>query len=138
QLPFLMQTDLSFFMPGNLIFTLDFTKDETGHITRMVAFKRDQWKKVNKVTPTPAALRQYAGKYQSKDDPDNQISIIARDSALVVKQAWDGKETAYEAVAENFFFNNAASSPLEFVRDANGGIKVVRLFGNNDFIPVGH
>ena len=136
-LDFVPDSELSFFMPGNLLFTLQFTKDAGGAVTEMVAFKRDHWKKINTVVPTLAALRHYEGKYRSKDDPDNQISIVARDSGLVVKQAWDGKEIAFAQISETFFYNDAGALSLE-LELGDGKVTGVRLFGNSEFTHVLH
>lgn len=136
ELAFLMQSDLSFYFLGNKVLTIDFSKDDAGQVTRMVFFRRDHWKKTNKVTLTPAAIRQYEGKYRSRDDPDNQLQLIARDSNLVVKQVWDGKEIALTPISDLFFYNDVQSYPLQVKRSPDGKVKSILILSSQEFDKV--
>jgi hypothetical protein len=136
EIPFLPESELAFFTKTMPTFSLDFSKDKDGSITQVVAFKRDVWVKTNKSALTPAILKTYEGKFRSKDDPDNEIRIIAKDSSLVIKQLWDGKETVVQPLTDTYFYNNALSLPLQIVKDGAGKISQVVWLMTNVFNKV--
>jgi hypothetical protein len=128
---FVPESELAFFTRAMPLFSLDFSKDRDGNITKVVAFKRDVWVKTNKPALTPAVLKTYEGKFRSKDDPDNEIRIIAKDSSLVIKQLWDGKETVVQPLTDTYFYNNAQSLALQIIKGGDGKIgQVVWLMTN--------
>jgi hypothetical protein len=131
EISFLPESELSFFSKQIPQFSLDFSKDKDGIITQVVAFKRDVWIKTNKPALTPAILKTYEGKYLSQDDPDNEISITATDSNLVVRQLWDKKDRVLEPLTTIYFNNTDRSFPLVVVKDDQGNvIQVVLMTGN--------
>jgi len=127
EIMFVPESELSFFSSEIPKFSLDFSKDNNGNITQVLAFKHDVWLRAKKPTLTPAILATYQGKYQSEDDPDNQIRIIARDSTLVIKQLWDGKETVVTPLGETYFNNAALNLPLQIVKSPEGKVSQVVL-----------
>jgi hypothetical protein len=127
---FVPESELSFFTRSMPLFSLDFSKDKDGNITRVLAFKRDVWIKTNKLAITPAILKSYEGKYRSKDDPDNEIRIIARDSNLVVRQLWDKKDNVVQALTATYFNDQTRSFPLVIAKDQEGKVSQVVLLGN--------
>jgi len=78
----------------------------------------------------------YEGKYQSKDDPDNEIQLIAADTGLVVRQLWDKKEFALEPVTNSYFYNQQRSYPLHIITDEKGHVEGVLLLGSEFFKKV--
>ncbi|HEV9038671.1 MAG TPA: hypothetical protein VGQ51_18670 [Puia sp.] len=136
ELSFVIQSDSSFYLTGNPVGTLDFSKDDSGHIVEMVFFKQQFWVKIKKVALTTATIRQYEGKFQSRDDPDNQLRLIAQDSNLVVKQVWDGKEIVLSPLTETFFYNEAQSYPLAIVLGADGKVKSIMILSSQEFDKV--
>jgi hypothetical protein len=127
ELSFQPDTDSSFFMVGQPMFTLDFKKDAGGKITGFTAFKRDVWKRTVKPTLTTAQLAALAGKYRSKDDPDNLIELSALDNHLIVKQLWDKKQITLDALADGYFYNDAESYSLQQTKDRDGNPAILLL-----------
>jgi hypothetical protein len=136
EINFLPESELSFFSRQVPQFPLDFSKDKDGIITQVLAFKRDVWIKQNKPALTPAILKTYEGKYRSKDDPDNEISITATDSNLVVRQLWDKKDRVLQPLTEIYFNNQDRSFPLVIVKDQQGKVSQVVLLTGNVFMKV--
>jgi hypothetical protein len=133
EIPFLPESELAFFTRSMPMFSLDFTKDKDGNITQVLAFKRDVWIRTKALALTPAILRTYEGRFRSKDDPDNEIRIIAKDSNLVIKQLWDGKETVVKPMTDTYFYNDALSYPLQIVMGPDGKVSQVVLLITNVF-----
>jgi hypothetical protein len=133
EIMFLPESELTFFSREIPQFSLDFSKDNQGNITQVLAFKHDVWIRAKKPALTPAILATYQGKYQSENDPDNQIRIIARDSNLVIKQLWDGKETVVMPLGDTYFNNAALNLPLLIVRGPDGKPSQVILMESNVF-----
>ncbi|HXB92016.1 MAG TPA: hypothetical protein VNU72_06995, partial [Puia sp.] len=124
---FVPESDGVFFSRVVPMFSLEFTKDKDGNITQALAFKRDVWVRVKDLAITPALLKSYEGKYRSKDDPDNEIRIIATDSNLVVRQLWDKKEIVVRAVTDVYFSNPDRSFPVVIGKDADGKVNQVTI-----------
>lgn len=118
------------------VFTLRFTKDQTGNVTQVLAFGRDLWVKTKQPDLSAAALDAASGKYQSKDDPDNQVVISVRGKELVVKQGWDGQEVAVQALTDTYFYNPAKAYRLQLHKDDNGKINEVVLLETSVFVRV--
>ena len=136
EIMFVPESELAFFSREIKQFTLDFSKDNNGNITQVLAFKHDVWVKAKKPALTPATLAAYQGKYQSEADPDNQIRLIARDSTLVIKQLWDGKETVVMPLGDTYFNNAALNLPLLIVMGPDGKVSQVVLMELNTFKKV--
>ena len=136
EIMFVPESELAFFSREIPQFTLDFSKDNNGNITQVLAFKHDVWVKAKKPALTPAILATYQGKYQSEADPDNQIRLIARDSSLVIKQLWDGKETVVMPLGDTYFNNAALNLPLLIVMGPDGKVSQVVLMELNTFKKV--
>lgn len=127
------QTELCFYKPDNLWFSVDFSEDAAGNITQALVVKRDVWLRNPKPAITAAQLRSYEGRYRAKNDSDNSIQLIARGSQLVVKQLWDGKEILVTPLADLYFYNKANAYSLQFVRDADGKVRQAWLFNTTEF-----
>jgi hypothetical protein len=133
EINFLPESELSFFSTQVPQFPLDFSKDKDGIITQVLAFKRDVWIKTTKPALTPAILKTYEGKYRSEDDPDNEISITATDSNLVVRQLWDKKDRVLQPLTEIYFNNQDRTFPLVIVKDQQGKVSQAVLLTGNIF-----
>jgi hypothetical protein len=133
EISFVPETTLDFFSKEVPLFTLTFSKDSYGNVDKFVAFKQDVWIKLKKTQPTLQELKSFEGKYQSKDDPDNVIQLIARGSNLVVKQLWDGKEITVEAQTPTYFYNLSQSYPLQISKDNEGAATQVTILGMDVF-----
>jgi hypothetical protein len=121
------ESELNFFAKAIPSFTLQFTKGASGTISQVLAFKRDVWVKTEAPRLAGSQLKAYEGKYQSKDDGDNMIRLIAKDSGLVIKQLWDGKEIRVEPRTNTYFYNVAQSYPLQIELDQDGNVSQVIL-----------
>jgi hypothetical protein len=130
---FVPESPLSFFKVEQPGFTLSFSLDTKGQVTRFIAFGRDNWIRMGAQNITPARFKWYEGKYRSKDDPDNEIQLIASDSGLVVRQLWDKKEFGLEPLTNSYFYNYQRSYPLHIITDNQGKVKGVLLLGNEFF-----
>jgi hypothetical protein len=133
EISFLPESELRFFSRQVPQFSLDFSKDKDGIVAQVLAFKRDVWIKTNKPELMPAILKTYEGKYRSQDDPDNEISITATDSNLVVRQLWDKKDRVLQPLTEIYFNNQDRSFPLVIVKDQQGKVSQVVLLTGNIF-----
>ncbi len=136
EFPFKPENTEDFFTDKIPIFTLHFTKDQDGNVTQVLAFGRDLWVKTKQPDLSAATLGAVAGKYQSKDDPDNQVTITVRNKELVVKQGWDGQEIALQALTDTYFYNPTKSYKLELHKDDNGKIKEVVILETSVFVRV--
>jgi hypothetical protein len=133
EIMFVPESELIFFSREIPKFSLDFSKDNNGNITQVLAFKHDVWIRAKKPALTSAILITYQGKYQSEDDPDNVIRIIAKDSSLTVKQLWDGKETVVTPLGDTYFNNSALNFPLLIKKGPDGKVNEVLLLELNLF-----
>ncbi|TDW96983.1 hypothetical protein [Dinghuibacter silviterrae] len=137
EIPFVPETELAFFSRQIPQFNLSFTKDPQGNITELLAFGRDRWIKTQNPTLSSAQLQSYEGQFQSADDPDNQIQLVATDKGLKVVQLWDKKEVPLLPLTDTYFNNEALSFPLNIIKDpATGTIKQVKVLGDQLFNKV--
>jgi hypothetical protein len=127
------QSELSFYRPDNLWFSVDFSQDQSGNITQALIVKRDVWVRNPKPATTTARLHSFEGKYRAKNDSDNVIQLMARGHDLLIKQLWDGKTVILTPLADLFFYNKAQSYSLQFVRDADGKVRQAWLFDTTEF-----
>jgi hypothetical protein len=136
EISFVPETPLDFFSKEAPLFSLSFSKDKDGHVAQALAFKRDLWIKMKKINLTSGQLKSYEGKFQSKDDPDNYIQIMAKNNNLIVKQLWDGKEIIVEPQTETYFYNEAQSFPLQIAKDKDGNVTQIWILGIDEFNKV--
>ncbi len=132
----LPETELSFFIKDQTLFSLVFSKDANGVINQALVNKRDNWTKIVPVHLTNDQLKVFEGKYQFKDDPDNLLQLSAKGQQLVVKQLWDGKEISLTPQTDTYFYNNEESYSLLFNKDADGNFTQLRLLGIDVFTKV--
>ncbi len=132
----LPETELSFFIKDQTLFSLVFSKDANGVINQALVNKRDNWTKIVPVHLTNEQLKVFEGKYQFKDDPDNLLQLTAKGQQLVVKQLWDGKEISLTPQTDTYFYNNEESYSLLFNKDADGNFTQMRLLGIDIFTKV--
>jgi hypothetical protein len=136
QISFVPETAMDFFSKEIPLFSLSFTAGQDGNITRAIAFRHDLWIKLKKASLTTEELKSYEGKYRSADDPDNMIELSASHNNLIVKQGWDGKEIVLEPLTKTYFYNEAESYPLQVIKDSQGIITQVSVFGIDQFNKV--
>jgi hypothetical protein len=130
---FIPGSELSFYKPDNIWFTIDFSKDASGKVKQAVIIKRTVLIKNPKPSITVAQLRSYEGKYRSKSDSDNIIQLIVKGRQLVIKQLWNGEEIVVTPLADLYFYNAAESLSLQFVRDGDGAVRQAWLFDKDEF-----
>lgn len=136
ELPFHPENKEDFFTDNIPMFTLKFTADQHGDIMQVLAFGRDLWVRTKSPDLSQAALEAASGKFQSKDDPDNQITIAVKDRRLVVKQLWDNNEIALQPLADDYFYNPAELYRLQIHKDSNGKVNEVVLMETSVFARV--
>jgi hypothetical protein len=130
---FVPQSELSFYRPDNLWFSVDFSQDSSGNITQALEVNRYVWIRSPKPAITPAQLHSYEGKYRAKNDSDNMIQLIARGNRLLIKQLWDGNTIEVTPLSDLYFYNKAQSYSLQFVRDGDGKVHQAWLFNGTEF-----
>ena len=130
---FVPQSELSFYRPDNLWFSIDFSQDSSGNITRVLEMNRFVWIRNPKPAITSAQLHSYEGKYQAKNDSDNMIQLIASGNQLLIKQLWDGKTIGVTPLSDLYFYNKAQSYSLQFIRGSDGKDRQACLFNNTEF-----
>lgn len=64
------------------------------------------------------------------------IRLTVKDTALIIRQLWDGKEIRVEPLTNTYFYNNAQSFPLQIDLDPDGKIRRVTLLENSGFKKV--
>jgi hypothetical protein len=108
-------------------FALEFTKDNNGNVTQMLAFHRDLWKKMQdpsaaiikrEIKLEPAQLKAMEGEYQMQDG--KKISIRSEREGLVLKQLWNDEVIHLVPFSSTGFFSKERSMPLVFKTDKNG------------------
>lgn len=127
------QSELSFYRPDNLWFSVDFSQDPSGNITRALELNRYVWIRNPKPAITAAQLRSYEGKYRAKNDTDNTIQLTASGNQLVIKQLWDGRTIEVTPLSDLYFYNKAQSYSLQLIRDGDGKVRRAWLFNNTEF-----
>ncbi len=134
EVPLIPDSALSFFSKEMPLFSLVFTKEKDGHISKVKVAKRDIWNKITLANLLPGELKIFEGKYQSKDDPDNVLQVLIRDNQLLVKQGWDGKEISLTAITNSYFYNEAQSYPLAFKKGTTANDITLTIFDIDEFI----
>jgi len=108
-------------------FPLEFTKDNNGNVTQMLAFHQDLWKKMQdpstaiikkQIKVGPAQLEALEGEYQMQDG--KKISIKAESEGIVLKQLWDNEAIHLVPSSSTEFFSKERGMPLVFKTDKNG------------------
>ncbi len=127
------QSELSFYRPDNLWFSVDFSQDSSGNITPALEVNRYVWIRSPKPAITPAQLHSYEGKYRAKNDSDNTIQLIAHGNQLLIKQLWDGKTIEVTPLSDLYFYNKAQSYSLQFFRDSDRKVRQAWLYGTTEF-----
>jgi hypothetical protein len=117
---FVPDSMMSFFNKSIPQFTIHFSKDSSGKFNKMVAFGHDHWTRTEAVRYKPEDLLVFEGKYKLQADPDDMIQVRAAGDHLVVRQLWDGKEIPVSPVAGLFFYGEADSFSIYFIKN-NGG-----------------
>ncbi len=130
------ESELSFFIKNQLLFSLSFSKDKDGNIAQALMNKRDIWNRVPPYHPATGQLKIFDGKYQSKDDGDNYVQVITRGNNLVLKQLWDRKEIMLTPITENYFYNDKESYSLAFQKDKEGNYAQLKVLGIDVFMKV--
>jgi len=133
EFPFHPENAEDFFTDKIPMFSLKFSKDQQGKVTRVLAFGRDLWVKAGPPDSSAASLGAASGKFRSKDDPDNEVTISVKDKHLVVRQLWDNKEITLLALTNDYFYNDDLSYKLQLHKDANGKVNEVVLLETSVF-----
>ncbi|OQP57286.1 hypothetical protein A3860_12085 [Niastella vici] len=108
-------------------FPLQFTKDDNGNVTQVLAFHRDLWKKMQdpstavmkkEVKLQPAQLKALEGKYQII--AGDKLTIKAEKEGIVLTQLWDNVAVHLVPSSATEFFSKENGMPLVFTLDQNG------------------
>jgi beta-lactamase regulating signal transducer with metallopeptidase domain len=115
------------FLGRNGTFSLEFTKDDNGNVTQVLAIHRDLWKKMQdpyaavikrEIKLEPAQLKALEGEYQMKNG--NKISIKVESEGLALKQLWDNEVIHLVPSSSTGFFSKERSMALVFKTKKNG------------------
>jgi len=129
---------LAFSAKVNPEFTLQFTADNAGRITEVLAWGKDVWVRNDSYHPpvviqlTAQDLKKLEGKYEFKDQKGQFIQITTSDNGLVLKQLWDDQEIDFVATSPlGFFSKKQPGFTLQFTSNSAGGITQVLAFGQD-------
>ncbi|WP_428329807.1 M56 family metallopeptidase [Mucilaginibacter sp.] len=132
---------LNFLAEENPQFTLDFTADNAGNITQVLAFGKDVWIRNDnyhapvEIKLSAPDLKKLEGKYEFKNEKGQFIQISATDSGLVLKQLWDDHQIDFVATDKlDFFSKNQPGFTLQFTSDNAGNITQVLAFGQDVWV----
>jgi hypothetical protein len=117
---FVPDSSLHFFSREERLLFLTFSREDDGSIRKMQAYNKENWEKVKATVISRSLLNGYEGRYRLKEDPDDVIQVTATDSALVVKELWDGRQLVFKPLAEFFFYSKEQSSTLHFKKKKDG------------------
>jgi beta-lactamase regulating signal transducer with metallopeptidase domain len=138
EIAFTATSPLTFSTKASPFFTLQFTADNVGHITQLLAFGKDVWVRNDNYHPpvaiqlTAQDLKKLAGKYEFRDKKGQFIQIIIIDGGLVLKQLWDNQQIDFAATGPlSFFAKKSPGFTLQFTSNNTGGITQVLAFGTD-------
>jgi len=122
-------------------FPLEFTKDNNGNVTQVLAFRKDLWKKMQDPSAAvikrpiklePAQLKALEGEYQMGDQ---KISIKAESEGLIFKQLWNNETVHLVPSSSTEFFSPEKGVPLAFTMN-NGVATEFVAFGKDRWTKV--
>jgi len=129
---------LTFSTNANPEFTLQFTADNTGRFTSVLAWGKDVWDRNDNyhapvvIKLTAQDLKKLEGKYEFKEQKGQFIQITATDNGLVLKQLWDDQQIDFVATSPlDFFSKKQPGFTLQFTADNAGHITQVLAFGQD-------
>ena len=138
QVDFTATGPLTFSAKENPEFTLQFTADNAGRITQVLAWGKDVWDRNDSYKPpveiklTAQDLKKLEGKYEFRDQKGQFLQISATDSGLVLKQLWDDQQIDFAATGPlEFFSKEHPGFTLRFTRDNAGRTTQVLAFGQD-------
>ena len=104
-----------------------FTKDLDGNVIQAMVFGHDIWLRANndelkEATLNSQQLKALEGIYQNEANKAVYVQVIVKQNTLIVKQLWDGKETAM-----------AAQSDVSFLVHV-GYLRIIKFTKNDDGI----
>ena len=138
QVDFTATSSLVFSANENPEFTLEFTADNAGRITQVLAFGQDVWVRNDNYKPpveiklTAQDLKKLEGKYEFRNQKGQFLQISATGSGLVLKQLWDNQQIDFSATSPlEFFSKKQPGFTLQFASDNAGHITQVLAFGQD-------
>ncbi len=138
QINFTATSPLEFSAKENPEFTLQFTADNAGRISQVLAFGKDVWDRNDSYKPlveiklAAQDLKKFEGKYEFRDQKGQFLQISATDSGLVLKQLWDNQQIDFVASSPlSFFAKKTPGFTLQFTSDSAGRITQVLAFGQD-------
>jgi uncharacterized protein YjhX (UPF0386 family) len=81
-------------------------------------------------------LSQFEGYYRLETDSNLYLQILVKNNKLVLKELWDNREITFEQKSDLSFYNDEASFPLAFSKNAKGEITEVLAFDRDNWIKV--
>jgi uncharacterized protein YjhX (UPF0386 family) len=124
-------------------FPLEFTKDNNGNVTQLMAFHRDVWKKMQdpstavikkQVELEPSQLKAVEGEYQVQGG--NKISIKAEREGILIKQLWNNEAFHLVPSSATEFFSKEKGMPIAFKTDKDGMATELIAFGKATWTKV--
>jgi uncharacterized protein YjhX (UPF0386 family) len=138
QVDFTATGPLAFSAKENPDFTLEFTADNAGRITQVLAWGKDVWDRNDNYHPpveiklTAQDQKKFEGKYEFRSQKGQFIQISVTDNGLVLKQLWDDQQIDFAAISPlEFHAKKQPGFTLLFTRDNAGGITQVLAFGQD-------
>ena len=133
QFPFQPESKQDFFSYQMPQFTLHFTVDSTGNVTKVLAMGQDVWVRAKTAVLTEKELMVAQGKYHLTDQTDHQVTVTVRNNSLIIDQQWDNKEFVFASLTTTYFYDEKQNCTLELSGIVGGKAKSLILNGTNIF-----
>lgn len=140
KIDFVAKSPLEFFVKTTPGFTLQFTGDNAGHISKFLAFEKDTWIKSSiqtyhppvEIKLTTQELKKLEGKYELAEKKGIFIEITSKNDGLILKQSWDNKQLDFAAKGPLAFFAKTNTDfTLQFTASNTGEITKVLALGKD-------
>ncbi len=141
EFPFRPTSPTSFFCK-HASFAIEFTKDNSGKVTEMLALHQDHWKKMSDPSTAvikrgirldDAQLKKLEGEYHSAGG-SNTIHMDGKDGHLVLTQGWDGRKLDILPSSPTEFFSKNDHFPVIFTVDKDGKATEILIIDRDRWI----
>lgn len=141
EFPFRPTSATSFFNKG-ASFAIEFTKDNKGSVTEMLALHKDHWKKMSDpskaviktaIKLNDAQLKKLEGEYHSAEG-GNTLHMDGKDGRLVLTQGWDGRKLDIYPSSPTEFFSKENHFPVIFTVDKDGNATEILIIDRDRWI----
>ena len=135
---FLPDSGLVFERKDEVRVHIRFATNGEGRVVHVTMGNGTEWDRVSGLVLTAGKLKVLAGSYQSIDDSDNRIIVKPGDNALLVTEAWSGRQVVLTPLSDTFFFSAKPEYTLQFLTSEKGGTpEALKVMGRYTFLLTG-